>query len=59
MPQTWKSSYVAGFHAVTRWGHLDKVLAGIDAAQRAGLRIKINTVALRGDNEDEIPKLLE
>ncbi len=47
------------FHAVTRWGRLDKVLAGIDAAQRAGLRIKINTVALRGDNEDEIPKLLE
>ena len=47
------------FHAVTRWGHLDKVLAGIDAAQRAGLKIKINTVALRGDNEDEIPKLLE
>jgi len=47
------------FHAVTRWGHLEKVLAGVDAAQRAGLKIKINTVALRGDNEDEIPKLLE
>jgi len=47
------------FHAVTRWGHLDKVLAGVDAAQRAGLKVKINTVALRGDNEDEIPALLE
>src|SRR4051812_24728059 len=47
------------FHAVTRWGKLDKVLAGIDAAQRAGLRVKINTVALRGDNEDEIPSLIE
>jgi cyclic pyranopterin phosphate synthase len=47
------------FHAVTRWGNLAKVMAGIDAAQRAGLRVKINTVALRGDNEDEIPALLE
>jgi cyclic pyranopterin phosphate synthase len=47
------------FHAVTRWGHLDQVLAGIDAAQRAGLKVKINAVALRGDNEDEIPALLE
>jgi cyclic pyranopterin phosphate synthase len=47
------------FHAVTRWGNLAKVLAGIDAAQRAGLRVKINAVALRGDNEDEIPALLE
>ncbi|MFV0244121.1 MAG: GTP 3',8-cyclase MoaA [Qingshengfaniella sp.] len=42
------------FAAVTRWGRLDQVLRGIDAAQAAGLRIKINTVALKGFNEDEL-----
>src|SRR5881392_2262090 len=47
------------FRAVTRWGELDKVLAGIDAAQAAGLKVKINTVALKGVNEDEFPALLE
>ena len=47
------------FRAVTRWGELDKVLAGIDAAQAAGLKIKINTVALKGVNEDELTTLLE
>jgi cyclic pyranopterin phosphate synthase len=47
------------FRAITRWGELDKVLAGIDAAQDAGLKVKINTVALRGANEDEIPSLME
>jgi cyclic pyranopterin phosphate synthase len=47
------------FRAITRWGELDKVLAGIDAAQAAGLKVKINTVALRGTNEDEIPSLME
>ncbi|MGD9881557.1 MAG: GTP 3',8-cyclase MoaA [Reyranella sp.] len=46
------------FRAITRWGDLDKVLAGIDAAQRAGIKVKINAVALRGVNEDEIPELL-
>jgi len=46
------------FHAVTRWGQLDKVLAGIDAAQRAGLKIKINTVALRDVNEAELEDIL-
>jgi GTP 3',8-cyclase len=46
------------FRAITRWGELDKVLAGIDAAQRAGLRVKINAVALKGVNEDEIAALL-
>jgi cyclic pyranopterin phosphate synthase len=49
----------AKFREITRWGDLTKVLDGIDAADAAGLKIKINTVALRGDNEDEIPKLLE
>ena len=47
------------FRAITRWGDLDKVLAGVDAAQRAGLAVKINAVALKGVNEDEIPQLLE
>jgi len=47
------------FRAITRWGDLDKVIAGIDAAQAAGLHIKINTVALKGVNEDEIANLLE
>jgi len=47
------------FRAITRWGELDKVLAGIDAAQAAGLQIKINTVALKGVNQDEFPALIE
>src|SRR6266571_3388220 len=47
------------FRTITRWGGLDKVLAGIDAAQAAGLRIKINAVALKGVNDDEFPQLLE
>jgi cyclic pyranopterin phosphate synthase len=38
---------------------LNHVLAGIDAAQTAGLKIKINTVALKGVNEDEFPSLIE
>lgn len=41
------------FRDITRWGALDKVLAGIDAAQEAGLHVKINAVALKGFNEDE------
>jgi len=46
------------FRAVTRWGEIDKVLAGIEAALRAGLRIKINAVALKGVNEDELGDLV-
>jgi cyclic pyranopterin phosphate synthase len=46
------------FRAITRWGDLGKVLAGIDAAQAAGLKVKINAVALKGVNEDEIADLL-
>jgi cyclic pyranopterin phosphate synthase len=46
------------FHAITRWGHLDKVMAGIDAAQAAGLKVKINAVALRGFNDIEMPGML-
>ena len=46
------------FRAITRWGRLDKVLAGIAAAKAAGLAVKINTVALRGVNEDELDRLI-
>src|SRR6201990_2916671 len=42
------------FRAITRWGDLTQVIAGIDASQAAGLKIKINCVALKGVNEDEI-----
>ena len=47
------------FRAITRWGSLDQVLAGIDAAQDAGQKVKINAVALKGVNEDEFPQLIE
>ena len=46
------------FRAITRWGELDNVLAGIDAAQAADLKIKVNVVALKGVNKDEIPDLI-
>ncbi len=46
------------FHAITRWGSLDKVLEGIDAAQAAGLHVKLNTVALKGFNDAEMPDLM-
>lgn len=42
------------FARVTRWGRLPQVLRGVDAAQKAGLRVKINAVALKGFNEDEL-----
>ncbi|WP_377504408.1 GTP 3',8-cyclase MoaA [Octadecabacter sp. R77987] len=47
------------FAEITRWGRLPQVLNGIDAAQKAGLRVKINTVALKGFNEDELFTLLD
>ncbi len=48
----------AKFNAITRWGHLDKVLEGITAAQKAGLKIKINTVALKDFNEHELADIM-
>ena len=45
------------FADITRWGRLPQVMRGIDAAQKAGLRIKINAVALKGFNEDELPSI--
>lgn len=48
----------ARFHEITRWGKIEPVLDGIDAALAAGLKVKINAVALRGINEDEIETLM-
>src|ERR1700709_2743438 len=48
----------AKFREITRWGDLDKVLRGIEAARTAGLKVKINAVALKNMNEDEIPSLM-
>lgn len=47
------------FRAITRRGRIADVLDGIDAAQAAGLAIKINMVAMRGVNDDEIEPMME
>ena len=47
------------FRQITRWGEIRQVLEGIDAAQEAGLRIKINAVALKGVNDAEFGELIE
>ncbi|MDJ0821444.1 MAG: GTP 3',8-cyclase MoaA [Paracoccaceae bacterium] len=49
----------AKFAEITRWGRLPQVMRGIDAAQAAGLRVKINAVALKGFNEDELFAMTE
>lgn len=46
------------FAAITRWGKFDRVLAGIDAAQEAGLAVKINMVALKGVNDGEFDPMI-
>ncbi|MGY3394163.1 cyclic pyranopterin phosphate synthase [Bradyrhizobium sp. USDA 3311] len=46
------------FREITRWGEIDKVLEGIEAARAAGLAVKINAVALKNLNEDELPSLM-
>jgi cyclic pyranopterin phosphate synthase len=46
------------FRAITRWGDLAQVMAGIDAAEKAGLAVKLNAVALKGLNEDEFDELI-
>ena len=46
------------FKAITRWGDLSTVMQGLDAADAAGLSVKINAVALKGTNEDEIEELI-
>lgn len=47
------------FAKVTRWGRLSQVLRGLDAAQNAGLRVKLNAVALKGFNEGELITITE
>lgn len=46
------------FRQITRWGDLAQVLTGIDAAQAAGLRVKINAVALKGFNDLEAVSMI-
>lgn len=46
------------FKAITRWGDFGQVMDGITAAEKAGLKVKLNAVALKGMNEDEIPDLV-
>jgi len=48
----------AKFRAITRWGDFVQIMRGIDAADRAGIKVKINAVALRDMNEDEIEDLI-
>jgi GTP 3',8-cyclase len=47
------------FARITRWGRLPQVLRGIDAAQKAGLRVKLNAVALKGFNESELFTIID
>ena len=47
------------FTEITRFGKLEKVLTGLDAAKKAGLKVKINTVALKGQTDKELNDLLE
>jgi len=46
------------FAKITRWGKLDQVLRGLEAASKAGLKVKINTVAVAGFNEHELSSLV-
>lgn len=46
------------FQKVTRWGNLPEVMRGLDAAKAAGLAIKINAVALKGTNEDQVDEMI-
>ena len=46
------------FRAITRWGELKSVIEGLEAAEKAGLKIKINSVALKDVNEHEIEDLI-
>jgi GTP 3',8-cyclase len=47
------------FKAITRWGEFDQVVAGLDAADKAGIKVKLNAVALKGVNEHEITDLVK
>lgn len=47
------------FKEITRWGRFKQVMDGVDAADKAGLKIKINAVALKGTNDDELHDMVE
>ena len=47
------------FKAITRWGRLEQVLEGIETAKRAGLKVKISAVALKGVNDIELGDMLQ
>ena len=47
------------FQAITRWGRFERVMDGLEAAKAAGLAVKINTVALKGVNDDELDRLVQ
>jgi len=47
------------FTEITRWGKLENVLRGIEAADNAGLKLKLNVVALRGTNDEELPDIVK
>ena len=47
------------FRRITRGGDLAQVIAGVDAAQKAGIAVKINTVALKGSNADDLPAMIQ
>jgi cyclic pyranopterin phosphate synthase len=49
----------AVFRKITRGGDLNQVIAGIDAATAAGIKVKINTVALKHDNAGELPSMIQ
>ena len=46
------------FLEITRWGRFDRVMNGLEAAKTAGLQVKINAVALKGVNEDELSDMV-
>ncbi len=47
------------FLEITRWGRFDRVMKGLEAAKRAGLQVKVNAVALKGVNDDELSDMVE
>ena len=47
------------FKDITRWGRLEQVMDGLAAADAAGLKVKINAVALRGVNDEELADMLQ
>ena len=46
------------FREITRWGDFNRVMEGIDAAQAAGIKVKLNAVALKGFNDQELPEMI-